>query len=413
MSIPGPFDTFTSGLVSIVRLTQGVTVTQTDPIQRSIKYLYDIENDRDCRQVRERLTELDLCVTTVLPAAPNSKIWSTQKYPPPPPSSSSSSFTLPHMVLANGQSLSGAAEILDYLDTKYPSSQSTDTTDQTLVATAKLILLDLGNYLAELLRYGRGRQVITAARSDYPEQPLLLYSYEGNQFCRLVREVLCELDVPYELRNAGKQSPRRAELAKRGSTLCPFLVDPNTGTSMPESKEIVAYLYQTYARWTPPNEVLQWASDVVLPTVRPLLTWVAQWQAGSRGADPEQYAQSIREAASQIEAMTVSHPVVVYTYDLSPFCTETKALLDRLKIEYKEVSLGLEWIPGLLKEPVLRAALLENTGQSSLPHIFIGGESIGGLFSGTPGLVPLLEQHQLWNKLTAAQSKSNVFGKKS
>ncbi|GAX29200.1 anaphase-promoting complex subunit 7 [Fistulifera solaris] len=406
MSIPGPLDTLTSGLVSIVRLTQGVTVTQTDPIQRSIKYLYDIENDRDCRQVRERLTELDLCVTTVLPAAPNSKIWSTQKYPPPP------SSTLPHMVLANGESLSGAAEILDYLDMKYSSSRATDTTDQTLAATAKLILLDVGNYLAVLLRYGRGRQVIAAARPDYAEQPLLLYSYEGNQFCRLVREVLCELDIPYELRNAGKQSPRRAELAKRGSTLCPFLVDPNTGTSMPESKEIVAYLYQTYARWTPPNELLQWASDVVLPTVRPLLALVAPWQAGSRGADPEQYAQSIQQAISQIDAMTALHPVVVYTYDLSPFCTETKALLGRLKLEYKEISLGLEWIPGLLKEPVLRAALLEKTGQSSLPHIFIGGESIGGLFSGTPGLVPLLEQDQLGSKVTAAQAKTKLFEKK-
>jgi glutaredoxin len=320
------------------------------------------------------------------------------------------------MILANGQSFSGAKDILDYLEAKYSSSQSVDTTDRastTLAATAKLILRDMGSYLAVLLRYGRGRHVIAAARPEYPEQPLTLYSYEGNQFCRLVREVLCELDVPYELRNAGKQSPRRAELAKRGSTLCPFLVDPNTGTSMPESKEIVAYLYQTYARWTPPNEVLQWASDVVLPTVRPLLAWVAPLQAGSRGADPRQYAQSIQEATSQINAITASHPVVVYTYDLSPFCTETKALLDRLKIEYIEVSLGLEWIPGLLNEPVMRAALLEKTGQSSLPHIFIGGESIGGLFSGTPGLVPLLEQDQLMNKLTAVQSKSNVFGKKS
>jgi hypothetical protein len=42
------------------------------------------------------------------------------------------------------------------------------------------------------------------------------------------------------------------------------------------------------------------------------------------------------------------------------------------------------------------------TGQSSLPHIFIGGKSIGGLFSGTPGLVSALEQGKLLNMVTEA-----------
>lgn len=73
----------------------------------------------------------------------------------------------------------------------------------------------------------------------------MLYSYEGNQFCRLVREVLSELDLPYELRSAGKGSTRRSELAEitGGSTQCPLLIDPNTDTKMAESKDIVKYLY--------------------------------------------------------------------------------------------------------------------------------------------------------------------------
>lgn len=410
MSIPNPLDTFTSGLVSIVRLTQGVTVATptSDQSKRPIKYLYDIENDRECRQVRERLTELDLNVATIIPATPNSKIWSSstpnKRYPPPPTSQ------LPHIVFANGQSLSGAQDILEYLDTKYPSETADNNLDSTM-ATAKLVLQDIGSYLAVLLRYGRGSAVISAARPEYPEQPLILYSYEGNQFCRLVREVLCELDLPYELRNAGKQSPRRAELASLtgGSTLCPFLIDPNTDTKMPESREIIAYLYNTYARWTPPNEWLQSISDVLLPAGKPLFALLAPLQAGSNGEDKQLYETSMQAALSQIDAIIASHPVVVYTYTLSPFCTETKALLDRLQVEYKEVSLGLEWIPGLLKEPATRAALFEKTGQSSLPHIFIGGESIGGLFSGTPGLIPLLEEEQLMNKVEAAQSKTIVL----
>ena len=62
-----------------------------------------------------------------------------------------------------------------------------------------------------------------------------------------VREVLVELDLPYELRSTGKGSPRREELrALSGKTTAPYLVDEATGTKMPESADIVAYLYETY-----------------------------------------------------------------------------------------------------------------------------------------------------------------------
>jgi len=40
--------------------------------------------------------------------------------------------------------------------------------------------------------------------SPAPQRMLQLYSYENNQFCRLVREALCELELPYTLVNAGK-----------------------------------------------------------------------------------------------------------------------------------------------------------------------------------------------------------------
>jgi glutaredoxin len=100
--------------------------------------------------------------------------------------------------------------------------------------------------------------------------------------------------------------------------------------------------------------------------------------------------------------------VVVYTYELSPFSFETKALLDSLEISYKEISLGREWIPGLISEggSQTRAALLEMTGQSSLPHVFVGGKSIGGLFSGTPGLIPALEQGSLREMVSNASMET-------
>ena len=63
----------------------------------------------------------------------------------------------------------------------------------------------------------------------------------------MVRFLLCELELPYTLRNIAKGSPRRPEfIARAGKMQVPWLHDPNTGTSMFESAEIVSYLRRTY-----------------------------------------------------------------------------------------------------------------------------------------------------------------------
>jgi glutathione S-transferase len=70
---------------------------------------------------------------------------------------------------------------------------------------------------------------------------------EGSPFCRLVREALCELEVPYVQRNVGRGSSHRAAfVARAGKQMVPYLVDPNTGAAMFESADIVAYLDRTY-----------------------------------------------------------------------------------------------------------------------------------------------------------------------
>ena len=53
---------------------------------------------------------------------------------------------------------------------------------------------------------------------------------------------------------------------------------------------------------------------------------------------------------------------------------------------------------------MLRQELENLTGQSSMPHIFIGGESIGGLSTGTPGLAALVESDELVAKLKKAKA---------
>eukprot|EP00588_Corethron_pennatum_P007267 CAMPEP_0194281966 /NCGR_PEP_ID=MMETSP0169-20130528/22046_1 /TAXON_ID=218684 /ORGANISM="Corethron pennatum, Strain L29A3" /LENGTH=194 /DNA_ID=CAMNT_0039027161 /DNA_START=14 /DNA_END=598 /DNA_ORIENTATION=+ len=96
--------------------------------------------------------------------------------------------------------------------------------------------------------------------------------------------------------------------------------------------------------------------------------------------------------------------VVVYSYTLSPFCTEAKNILRDAGATVKVIELGDEWVPGLLPAggAAVRAELGAMTGQTSMPHIFIGGASIGGLATGTPGLKSLLNSGDLDRKLREA-----------
>jgi glutathione S-transferase len=83
--------------------------------------------------------------------------------------------------------------------------------------------------------------------SHPPDTPLELYSYEGSPLCRLVREALTELELPYYLHNVAKGSPRREALVTRaGKMLTPYLVDPNTGVAMFDSADIISYLRESY-----------------------------------------------------------------------------------------------------------------------------------------------------------------------
>ena len=84
------------------------------------------------------------------------------------------------------------------------------------------------------------------------------------------------------------------------------------------------------------------------------------------------------EVKSELTALQ-KEPCVIYTYGLSPFSTEAIALLEKSEAKFEIRELGLEWFLLNPRASVLRAELLELTGQSSLPHIFIGGEHIGML----------------------------------
>ncbi|KAL7497182.1 hypothetical protein ACHAWT_008102 [Skeletonema menzelii] len=115
-------------------------------------------------------------------------------------------------------------------------------------------------------------------------------------------------------------------------------------------------------------------------------------QAKVLGADESDYATARKE----IEDTINQNKIVIYTYGLSPFSSETTAVLDEIGADYKNVEVGLEWFLLDKEKSALRAELLEMTGQSSLPHVFIDGQHVGGLFTGSsdgkyPGLATLKE----------------------
>ncbi len=337
-SVPTSFDTLTSGLASIARIKYGVSVksgvASNGPASKflpTIKKLYDVENSRDCRMVRERITEFDLVVDNVIPACSNSRIVS-----------SSGTIIVPSMVVESSDgeetTLEGSDAILTFLDKEFKVKDITDETQDVEEDVAGDILSKSDDVLAfvpGLLRAGRGTAVCGAASPSLavprPEKPLVLYSYEGNQFCRLVREVLCELDIVYELRSAGKGSPRREELQTitGGSSQCPYLIDPNTGVKMPESKDIIVYLYKTYADFTPPNELLKSVSDVITPLLKPVYNAIAPLQAGSSRENEYEYKSELAEAKAKIFDEIASAPVVICEsiFVLSSYVLELKPCL--------------------------------------------------------------------------------------
>ena len=369
-SIPTPIDTLTSGLASIVRFPYGTSINpqlKNEIKSINIIKLYDVENNPKCRLVRECISELDCNVIEVIPCAGDDDA------------------KVPRIVFEDENreaiDLVGTDEILSFFS-KYMIEVEKEEGILNNIAAPQWTA-----YISSIFRYGKGQSITPAAKQRSSSYlPIILYNYENNQFCRLVREVLTELNLPFELKNVAKKSPRRqddlAKVSIDGSTQCPFIIDPNTNVKMKESKDIILYLYKEYANWTPPNEILQFISNNIMePLISPLF---------SKLALPEE-SNDMESIRSQMKKDISSAPVVVYTYQLSPFCSECTTLLNRLDIPYKEISLGLEWIPGLIKHPEMRVLLGLDYGQTSLPHVFVNGKSIGGLFSGNPGLVPSLE----------------------
>lgn len=216
--------------------------------------LYDIEASPYCRLVREALTALHLDAE-ILPCPKGGtrfrpeaeRIGGKQQFP---------LLVDPNTEVVMYES----AAIVDYLFRTY-AERPVPALYQRSALTLPAVML------ATAVRGLRGR---TVQASRLPQKPLELWSFESSPYSRLVRERLCELELPYVLHNVGKErwqdigpaklrlkpgpyeavpgGKRAAHFARTGHMQVPYLEDPNTGVALLESADILDYLEETYAR---------------------------------------------------------------------------------------------------------------------------------------------------------------------
>ncbi|XP_011627295.1 uncharacterized protein LOC18444845 isoform X1 [Amborella trichopoda] len=206
--------------------TSRVGPRPTKPIE-----IYEFEGCPFCRKVREVVSFLDLDVL-YYPCPRNGpnfrpkvlQIGGRQQFP--------------YMVDPNtGVAMYESDAIIKYLVDKYG-----DGTVPVMLSLGLLTTLTAG--LAMIARLGKGSSY-TPSRD--PVRPLELWAYEPSPFCKIVREVLVELELPHILYSTARGSQKRQKLFyKTGHFQAPYLEDPNTGIAMFESAEIVDYLRATY-----------------------------------------------------------------------------------------------------------------------------------------------------------------------
>ena len=235
---------------SLLRVDRGMVVRGHRQTPKKPLELFEAEYCPFCRHVREALTELDL--DAMIYPMPKRGMRYRQRL-----IRLGGKAKIPFLRDPNtGVKLYESVPIVEYLYRQYGLEGAK--VPQRRLATATLATLT------------RGKTGMFAHRSKAPRKPLELYSFEASPYARLAREVLCELELPYMLHNVGKTPGSRADylppefrsqhvtgyvpgtenrrrfMKRAGRVMVPYIVDPNTGIAMFETRKIVEYLRETY-----------------------------------------------------------------------------------------------------------------------------------------------------------------------
>jgi len=210
----------------------GMTVRSAGKQPAKLLELYEFEACPFCRKVRVALTALDLDAM-IYPCPRNGPRYR------PEVQAQGGKAQFPYLIDPNtGTRTYESDDIVQYLVREYGGGA--------VPLSLRLGPVTLAAFSAASLARVRHGGAYRPSRP--PEKPLELWSFEASPYCRLAREALCELELPYVLHNVGKGSPRRPDfIARSGRMMVPYLADPNTGKEMFESADIVRYLTDTYA----------------------------------------------------------------------------------------------------------------------------------------------------------------------
>ena len=235
---------------SVLRVDRGLIVKGNRQTPAKTLELYEAEYCPYCRHVREALTELDLdAIIYPIPKKAKRHVARLKKL--------GGEAKVPFLHDPNtGVKMYDSEAIVTYLYEQYALEEE-PVPDRRILTSIVATLT-------------RGKSGMFAAPNKPAKKRLELYSFEASPYARLAREVLCELEIKYLLHNCGKTpgghadyyppeiryenmhnympgtENRRKFLQRTGRIMMPYIVDPNTGVDMFQSKDIIEYLRETY-----------------------------------------------------------------------------------------------------------------------------------------------------------------------
>jgi glutathione S-transferase len=195
-----------------------------------------------------------------------------------------------------------------------------------------------------------GRHVVEksdVSKFPRPVKTLKMYQFQGCPFCRKVREAVVSLDLDVLYYPCPKDGPTYREYVRSvgGKAQFPYMVDENTGVSMYESDDIIAYLFENYG---PGKANVDFALNAgALTSVTAGLGMLPRLGKGSAfmgNKRPESY-----------------EPIVFWAYEASPFCVLVAEKLNELELPYLQRTCG--------RGSPKRQELFEKRGTFQVPYI--------------------------------------------
>ena len=177
-------------------------------------------------------------------------------------------------------------------------------------------------FSSTVLRGAKG--MMGTAKPMQPEQALIIYEMEGCPYCRRVREVMTHLNLDYESRPAPhKGMVYRDELKQlSGATQVPYLIDKNNDVQMPESQDIIDYLFEHYSKKGSTPKQFQTPSKIDVALNK--LTTAASMLRGLNATHPEK--NNARGKPDEL--------LHLYGFEASPFCRLVRERLCELEVAY-------------------------------------------------------------------------------